>query len=311
MNMEAPEKKEYNQQPVEIFKTADRKILSFSTEVSNRNIDEAVVKSFGEEWNKFYEFSELEIANIGSGYFDIITDDIVNKSSYCIDIGCGTGRWSKYLHTKAAFIECIDPSDAIFVADKVLSDIQNVRLAKASTDNIPFDDGTFDFGMSVGVLHHIPDTGKALKDCVQKVKMNGYFYVYLYYALDNRGAAYKMVFFLVNAIRKAVSSLPTKLKKIVCDLIAYLIYLPIILIGRIIKLIGFRNLAKKLPLSAYHDRSFFVIRNDALDRFGTKLEQRFTKSEVIELMKRAGLAEITVSEKFPYWHAIGKRLHSA
>jgi len=300
--------KAYNQSPVEIYKTGNREVMSFSTDIDGRNIDESVIKSFGEEWQKFYDFKDDELEKIGSGYFDIITDEMVNKSSYCIDIGCGTGRWSKYLHSKAAFIECVDPSDAIFVADKVLSGIRNVRLSKASTDNIPFDDETFDFGMSVGVLHHIPDTGKALKDCVKKIKKGGHFYIYLYYALDNRGPVYKTIFFFVDTLRRAISSLPGRLKKIVCDLVAIGVYMPIVLFGRLIKFLGFKSIAKRMPLSGYHDRSFFVIRNDALDRFGTKLEQRFTKSEIIALMQRAGLANIVVSDKFPYWHAIGKRI---
>lgn len=45
----------------------------------------------------------------------------------------------------------------------------------ASTDNIPFNDETFDFGMSIGVLHHIPNTQKALRDCVKKIKMGDTF----------------------------------------------------------------------------------------------------------------------------------------
>ncbi|MFX8809228.1 class I SAM-dependent methyltransferase, partial [Acinetobacter baumannii] len=89
---------------------------------------------------------------------------------YGIDIGCGTGRFTKFLSDRIGFIEAIDPSEAIFVADKLLSEIQNVRLSMASTDNIPFNDETFDFGMSIGVLHHIPNTQKALRDCVKKIK---------------------------------------------------------------------------------------------------------------------------------------------
>ncbi|MES1217579.1 MAG: class I SAM-dependent methyltransferase [Bacteroidota bacterium] len=301
-------KAQYNQQPQTIVKSSQRSIASFSTEVSGRNIDDSVVKSFGEEWQKFYQFTDKELDEIGRGYFDIITDEIVNKSSYCIDIGCGTGRWSKYLYKRAGFIECIDPSDAILIADKVLDGAENVRLSKASTDNIPFADETFDFGMSIGVLHHIPDTPKALADCVKKIKRNGYFFVYLYYALDNRGGLFKAIFYLMDFLRRIISSLPSGVKKLACDLVAIFIYMPVVLVGRFFKLIGFKKLAEKMPLSGYHIRSFFIIRNDALDRFGTKLEQRFSRKEIIDMMEKAGLGEIIVSENFPYWHAVGKRV---
>ena len=39
------------------------------------------------------------------------------------------------------------------------------------------------------------------------------------------------------------------------------------------------------PLSNYKDKSFYTMRTDALDRFGTKLESRFTKKEIEEMLK--------------------------
>ena len=61
-----------------------------------------------------------------------------------------------------------------------------------------------------------------------------------------------------------------------------------------------------MPLSAYRNRSFYTIRTDALDRFGTKLEQRFTKNEIKKMMETANLEKIVFSEK-NYWCAVGYR----
>jgi hypothetical protein len=63
-----------------------------------------------------------------------------------------------------------------------------------------------------------------------------------------------------------------------------------------------------MPLSAYNNKSFFVIRNDALDKFGTRLEQRFSKKQVQDMMKNSGLAEIVISPLTPFYHAIGKKI---
>lgn len=301
-------KVKYNQEPQVVINTPNGAIPSFLTKVENANIDESVVKSFGEEWQKFHEFSNEELAEIGDKYFDIVDDKIVDRSSYCIDIGCGTGRWSKYLSGKVGFIEAIDPSDALLVAGNLLKGTDNIRLSRASTDNLPFPDQTFDFGMSVGVLHHIPDTPKALADCVKKIKLGGHFYVYLYYALDNRGVVFRTIFFFVNLLRRIISSLPSGLKRFACDVTAILVYMPVILVGRFFRAIGMKKFASKLPLNSYHDRSFFVIRNDALDRFGTKLEQRFSRKQITDMMEKAGLENIVISEKLPYWHAIGRRV---
>jgi len=297
----------YSQLPLKTIKGKNRDIAVFSTE--GENIDHLVVKSFGEEWLKFQDFSDSTIDKISEEYFDIVDSSIVNKDTYAMDVGCGTGRWTKYLSKKVGFIEGVDPSDALIAADNLLgTSINNVRLTKASTETIPFADETFDFVMSVGVLHHIPDTQKAMNDCVKKVKKGGYFYCYLYYNLDSRGPLFKALFSLSDIIRKFVSSLPSGLKKIVADILAIVIYLPLVLLVRLLRKLGFKKFADFIPLSSYHNKSFFVIRNDSLDRFGTKLEHRFSKKEVIEMMEKSGLENIVISPSSPYYHAVGKKI---
>ena len=43
---------------------------------------------------------------------------------------------------------------------------------------------------------------------------------------------------------------------------------------------------------------------DSLDRFGTKLEKRFTKKEVQEMLIKAGFKNIKFSNNAPYWVAL-------
>ncbi|MDB5198172.1 MAG: Class SAM-dependent methyltransferase [Chitinophagaceae bacterium] len=298
-------KNNYNKIPEQIIKSKRRDIAVFSTE--GTNIDHSVVEAFGDEWLKFQNYTDETIDIFVKEYFDILDDTMVNKNTYAIDIGCGTGRWTKYLSTRAGFIEAIDPSNAVFAADNLLGDITNVRLSKASVETIPFDDETFDFAMSVGVLHHIPNTQQAMTDCIKKVKKGGYFYCYLYYNLDNRGFAFKLLFKASDLIRKMVSSLPAKIKKVICDILAAVIYLPMVLLVRFFYFIGLKKIGAKMPLSPYKNKSFFVLRNDALDRFGTKLEQRFSREEVIEMMKNAGLDNIIVGHTAPFYRAVGRK----
>ena len=296
----------YAKQPDQVIQSKTRQINIFNIE--GKNIDKKVVSEFGEEWLKFGDFTDKLIKKATEEYFDIIDDTMVNKETYALDIGCGTGRWTKYLSSRAGFIEAVDPSDAIFAADKLLGEVANVRLTKASVDTLPFPDETFDFAMSVGVLHHIPDTQQAMNDCVKKVKRGGHFYVYLYYNLDKRGWLFTSLFKLSDVVRSWICKLPGGLKKVICDLLAVIVYLPLVLWVKLLFFLGFTRLAKKMPLSAYHNKSFFIIRNDALDRFGTRLEQRFSAEQVKAMMKNAGLTNIVISPGVPYYHAVGKRV---
>ncbi len=47
-----------------------------------------------------------------------------------------------------------------------------------------------------------------------------------------------------------------------------------------------------MPLIYYHIYFFYTMRTDALDRFGTTLEKRFTKLQITELMNQADLTTI-------------------
>jgi SAM-dependent methyltransferase len=295
-----------NQTPVKIVKTRHRDIPCFM--IDDSNIDKSTVDSFGEEWKSFHEFGTRDLQRLGDSYFDIVTPEMISLDSIVADFGCGSGRWTKYIAPRVKKIAAIDPSDAIFAADELLADIKNAELFKASISNLPFDDNYFDFGFSLGVLHHIPDTNQALKDCVRKIKPGGYFLVYLYYDFEDRGFLFKTLYKLSNMIRWGVSKFPSGLKKFVCDIFAVLIYMPFVLLSRFLRFLGVSKKARsKIPLHGYEKTSFYIIRNDALDRFGTPLEQRFSKAQIETMMREGGLTDIVFGREIPFWHAIGRK----
>ncbi|MFZ9386738.1 MAG: class I SAM-dependent methyltransferase [Chitinophagaceae bacterium] len=289
------------------IKTKFRVIPSYE---GSANIDQHTVASFGEEWNSFHGFSEKEIQSLGDLYFDIVGPGMLNEHSKIIDIGCGSGRFIKYIQTKYPHdsITGIDPSSAILAADALIGESEKVNLIQAAADNIPFPDEHFDFGYSLGVLHHIPDTQKALNDSVKKIKRGGHFLLYLYYNLDNKPYYFKIIFYLSNLIRMLVSKMPSRLKKIFCDFLAITIYMPFVLLCRFLRILGVpKRIRQNIPLQVYENQSFYIIRNDSVDRFGTPLEQRFSRKEINKMMELAGLADISFSEKPPFWHVIGRK----
>lgn len=276
---------------------------------SGTNLHAKTVDSFSLEWMKFSHFNETEIEKAGSQYFDLIDSQIINENSLVLDVGCGTGRWSKYLSPKVKWIEAIDPSRAVFSAAMLTKNISNIRISQASIDNIPFEDNSFDFVFSLGVLHHVPDTFGALQQCVKKVKPKGWLLLYLYYNLDNRGWLYRSLFQFSTLFRKLISVMPSKIKLLVCDLIAIVVYLPFVFFSRGLRaILPSSTLYKHVPLSYYWDKSFKIIRNDALDRFGTPLEQRFSKREIERMMLNVGLSNVKISPNEPYWHAVGQKI---
>lgn len=305
--IDQPNLRRYCTDPSALISVGSMKISSF-LDRSIENIDWDTVASFGDEWLKFSNFDESEIQKIGNDYFDIVDETMLNCNSYVLDVGCGTGRWSKYMANRASFIEAIDPSTAVYSAAKLLRECKNVRVTQASLETIPFPDNTFDFVTSLGVLHHIPDTSKAIQQCVKKLKKGGVFHVYLYYKLDNRPLYFRIIFHFSNLFRRLISSTPKLVKHAICDFVATVVYFPLAKIAKIFaKLSSPSKAMTYIPLAYYQDKSFHIMRNDALDRFGTPLEQRFSKGEIESMLKLAGLTDIIFSNQAPYWHAVGKK----
>jgi ubiquinone/menaquinone biosynthesis C-methylase UbiE len=154
----------------------------------NENLDPEVVRGFGEEWSQ-YDQTELvgsDYANQFEGYFGIFPWDQLPPHAEGFDLGCGSGRWARGVAPRVGKLHCIDPSEALEVAKRALRDQPNVVFHKAGVSNIPLPDGSMDFGYSLGVLHHIPDTAAGMRDCVRKLKKGAPFLVYLYYAFDNQ-----------------------------------------------------------------------------------------------------------------------------
>lgn len=298
---------DYSIKPYRIIQVNDTSIADFLSSHED-NLDLETVHSFGEEWDKFSSFDDAEIKKIGDDYFDIVNPNMLNENTIVLDVGCGMGRWSYYVADKVKWVEAVDPSDSIYKAASFLKSKKNIRISKTSVQNLPFHDESFDFVFSLGVLHHVPNTQEAIYRCIDKLKKGGYFLLYLYYNLDNRGFFYKLFFHITNLGRKLISKLPSRVKLIICDIIAVLVYLPLVFLSKTFKILfPKRKWYKKIPLSYYTDKSFSVIRNDSLDRFGTPLEQRFSRKQIKKMLKKAGMGDITFSQRESYWHVISRK----
>lgn len=269
------------------------------------NIDIGTVEGFGDEWERFDQsaMSDLERHQIFSSYFAVFPWESLPQNAQGCDIGCGSGRWAQLVAPRVGHLHCIDPSAAINVAKRNLAGQSNVSFHHAGVDNLPLEDGSMDFGYSLGVLHHIPDTAAAMSSCVKKLKPGAPFLVYLYYAFDNRPAWFGAVWKVSDVIRRLVSRQPHGLRYILSQILAATVYWPLARTAALAERLGVN--VENWVLSSYRDISFYGMRTDALDRFGTRLEQRFTRLQIQAMTCKAGLTEIRFSEQPAYWCAVG------
>src|SRR6266550_489303 len=126
-----------------------------------RNIDQRVVDGFGDEWTRFdqADVAEPELRRAFDEYFAVFPWERVPPDAVGFDLGCGSGRWAKFVAPRVGRLHCIDASAAALqVAQRNLAGFANCVFDHASVDELPFPDDFAQFGYSLGVLHHVPDT---------------------------------------------------------------------------------------------------------------------------------------------------------
>jgi ubiquinone/menaquinone biosynthesis C-methylase UbiE len=269
------------------------------------NLDKKVIEDFGSEWARFSNniVKNQTQKKIFDQYFSIFPKNKLNKLNVGFDMGCGSGRWAYFVAPLVKKIYCIEPSDAIYVAKENLKEFNNCVYVKKNVLHNGLKKNYFDFGYCLGVLHHIQNTQEGLNSCVKILKKNSPLLLYLYYDFENKNSIYKSVWKISNIFRITISSAPKIIKYLICDFIALTIYWPCAKFALIFDKLGINK--KNIPLYFYKNLSFYHMRNDALDRFGTKVEKRYSRKKISLMMNIAGLNRIKFSKKEPFWCAIG------
>ena len=105
-----------------------------------------------------------------------------NEAAWLLDAGCGSGEKARELarHFPQHQIVAIDQSNSIARSAAENSDVANLHFVQADVWHPPFPDHCFQFAMSIGVLHHTPDTLRAFRAIGNLVAPGGDFMTWLY-----------------------------------------------------------------------------------------------------------------------------------
>lgn len=272
------------------------------------DVDRATVEGFGREWSAFdqSQLSWDEAKELFDRYFELFPWDDLPPDPVGFDAGCGSGRWARFVAPRVGTLHLIDASaEALAVAKRNLRDASNVEFHHACLQTMPLDESSMDFGYSLGVLHHLPDTVAGIRACISRLKPGAPLLLYLYYAFDDRPRWFRALWRVSDLLRRGISQLPFSAKRVVCFFIACAIYWPLARSARVLEKLG--KDPEQVPLSLYQNRSFYTMRTDALDRFGTRLERRFTKAEIAAMLAASGAEGIIFAEGPPYWRVLARR----
>lgn len=146
--------------------------------------------SFSDKWKRFKSYGlEMSHQNFLQEWYCKklgLPDTESLKSFYAdrdliLECGPGSGFNARFMAENCrGHVVAADISEAAHTTFENTKGIENCHVIQADLMNLPFSDDTFDFIIADGVLHHTPDTKKAVNALYRKVKPGGQFFFYVY-----------------------------------------------------------------------------------------------------------------------------------
>ncbi|MFA6587813.1 MAG: methyltransferase domain-containing protein [Patescibacteria group bacterium] len=241
--------------------------------------------SFAFEWKNIYQENNFEKQNflhfIGP---HITANDLKGKT--VVDIGCGSGRFTKQAVVCGANIAFgTDLGESVEVAYEMTKGDEHICIIQADIYCMPFFE-IFDYAYSIGVLHHLPQPQVGFSSLVKLLKSGGQMIIWVYNRRHNRRALY-----IYEPIRSVMKFIPKKVLLKLC-------YIPALIVEgfngltKVFQKIGNKKLGNKIPFSYYANFPFSMKLNDSFDVLATPKSNYYFVEEIEDWFRQSGFQSI-------------------
>jgi SAM-dependent methyltransferase len=145
---------------------------------------DAYTSSFSYEWDQFRQ-TQLDSCTGRTDTRDRLQASLnfplpELRGRLLLDAGCGMGRFAEIVQRYGGTYVGMDYSYAVDAAYRNAGHLPGVHFVQADIFAPPFEEGTFELAMSLGVLHHTPDPRTAFRSLSHVVKDGGQLTITVY-----------------------------------------------------------------------------------------------------------------------------------
>lgn len=174
--------------------------------------------------------------------------------------------------------------------------LPNAHVVQADLGRLPFEDRTFDFVYSYGVLHHLSAPQDGLRELARVAGPGAPVAIYLYEDFSDRSPIWRMLLTLANLPRVVTIRTPHGMLFRLCQIASPLIFLTFTLPHRALRhLPMLRLFADSLPFR--HGKGPFSLAGDLYDRFSAPVEYRYSREGAQKFVQNAGLTVRTIAKE--------------
>lgn len=151
------------------------------------------------EWFERYDRLREEIEPLDYSY--ALHEFRQFRGRRVLDVGCGNGYVLSKFAKEGALVSGVDVTPAGIAVTRKRFDMLGLEgdLRVADAQELPFEDGSFDCVTSMGVLHHVPDTEKAVSEILRVLKPGGRFIIMMYH---RNSVQYQIKYRLVSLVKR-------------------------------------------------------------------------------------------------------------
>lgn len=247
-------------------------------------------ESFAYEWNNIYKENDFEKNNFLHFLSPFVKEpDLKDKTT--LDIGCGSGRFTKQAALCGAEISFgTDLGESVEVAYKLTENMENVCIVQADIYSMPFEN-QFDLAYSIGVLHHLPKPQKGFSKLpVVLLKKGGRMLIWVYNRRNNNRALY-----FYEPLRAMLKKLSKPLLYKLCHIPGTVVHI-LNYLTHFFNFIGAKKIAKKMPFAYYANFPFNMKLNDAFDVLATPKSNYYYVEQIEKWFRDANLRNIKTYE---------------